>query len=414
MNIVICDDVGRRAEQWRNQIRAVGAPTSSFAIKVLEASEFSKAIQTLLRRQLAARSSKEVQTACVFDDADLLVVDFDLLRFAASGTDTGESVAYFARCYSDCGYIIEVNQFGTNWFDLTLSGRLESYADLNLGSDQLANPGLWSRSVGGFRPWSWPVIPDAVRRLRKRSSDAWVHRASAILAHLGLTEDRVGILPRSVREFLTPRANPEETTFEEFVRESRYGLRQADRPRNEKQIGRIAAARVAKWLEEAVLAGQEVLVDAPHLVARLPSLLKSPLSLKSLNATAQLDDSPAKLGISESAIASARFNKAGWLSRPAWRWFEVARNEEIDENKSPWSKVEVPFGFCEDVSMFLPTEACREFVAEVDSAFNRRFVANFRVEAGRRMAARYRSKPGRVNPRDPIRVKYEPADRLAV
>src|SRR5207253_3989616 len=134
------------------------------------------------------------------------------------GSDTGESVAYLARCYSNCGYIIELNQFGTNWFDLTLSGSLDSYADLNIGSDQLANPGLWSDQFAGFRPWSWPIIPRAVNELKKRTAEAVRCRSDVILEALGLTQDRVGILPRSIREFLAPRSNPEVTTFEEFVR----------------------------------------------------------------------------------------------------------------------------------------------------------------------------------------------------
>ena len=414
MKIVICDDDRKRAEQWERLIRQVGKPTAKYDIGLIESDQFTDVIQLLRRRQLEARRSREVDEKCIFDEADILVVDFDLLRFDASGTDTGESVAYLARTYSDCGFIIELNQFGTNWFDLTLSGRLESFADLNLGSDQLSNPGLWSPEFQGFRPWSWPIVPDAAMRLKRCAVEANKHRSDKVLDYLGLTEELAGVLPRSVREFLAPGKSPEETTFEEFATKSRYALRPADKPRNETQLGRIAAARISKWLENVLLAGQEVLVDAPHLVSRLPSLLNRPPTADSLNATARIARSASGTGLRQAAIAPARFEKQDWLSRPAWRWFEITRNEEIAENKSPWTAADVPFGFCEDISRFLPTPACREFVAEVDSVFRRRFITNLRVADGRRIASKYRSRPGRVNPRDPAKVKYEPADRLAV
>ena len=47
----------------------------------------------------------------------------------------------------------------------------------------------------------------------------------------------------------------------------------SDEPWDQGGIERVAAARLGKWLERLVLPGQNVLVDAPHLVSRFPSLV---------------------------------------------------------------------------------------------------------------------------------------------
>ena len=48
------------------------------------------------------------------------------------GAPTGERVAYIARCFSACGFIIALNQYnnqGQPIFDLTLPGHVNSFAD---------------------------------------------------------------------------------------------------------------------------------------------------------------------------------------------------------------------------------------------------------------------------------------------
>jgi hypothetical protein len=61
-------------------------------------------------------------------------------------------------------------------------------------------------------------------------------------------------------------------SFRDFVTLSGNGLKGKDQA-DDAAVARIAAARLSKWLEDIVLPAQEILVDAPHLVSRLPELL---------------------------------------------------------------------------------------------------------------------------------------------
>jgi hypothetical protein len=185
----------------------------------------------------------------------------------------------------------------------------------------------------------------------------------------------MAIVSRSTREFIHGKKGPEKTTFRQFVTESNNGLRLKDRALNEESIARIAAARIAKWLERLVLPSQDILVDTPHLVSRYPSLLKQRKTLTTWNKTAMFAP-VAKLGIDHRMIAPFAFQREEWLSRPAWWWPDLSKWDKAVEVSHPWEAVDRPdYVFCEDVSSFRPRRAAREFVADVPSAFVRRFVA---------------------------------------
>ena len=202
----------------------------------------------------------------------MFVIEYNLLDApAGKGLVTGERVSYLARCFSECAFIIGVNQFGENPFDLTLRGHLESYADLNVGSVQLDNVGLWSDEKKGFRPWYWPVVPCSAESSRQRVRDVREHIDEPISKALGL-ESIMRAIPRSALGFLGKA--PKNCTFRDFVLKSGNGIKGKYRNIGENAIANIAAARISKWLERLVLPGQDILVDAPHLVYRYPSLLQ--------------------------------------------------------------------------------------------------------------------------------------------
>ena len=166
-----------------------------------------------------------------------------------------------------------LNQFGENSFDLTLRGHPESFADLNLGSTQLHNPGLWGAKTTGYHPWTWPNLsaePDRMLALV-----AWVSGRldEPIVEALQLLDDSgAPAVSREALRFLGP-SDPSAVTFHDFVVDSGNGLDRNDGLWEPEAASRIAAARLAKWLERLVLAGQDFLVDAPHLISRFPSLL---------------------------------------------------------------------------------------------------------------------------------------------
>jgi len=402
--ILIYDDYSGTVARWKDELDSIEDVKKHFDVLGVGRNTFEEIVSGLERRRRDARKNPAWGSTNDLDSAGILILDYDLLDPKKGTYLTGESVAYLARCYSRCGLIIGLNQFGENPFDLTLRGHPESYADLNLGGRQIANPGLWGDRWIRFRPWSWPLLPQAHEAYKRRVKQLMGHLDEPVLSFLGFPEEIAKILPRSAAEFVAGTKRPEQTTFRDFVMASKSmnGLRRKDKPLDEESIARIAAARVAKWLERLVLPGQDILVDAPHLVARYPSVLRGERkTLESWNATASLENA-SKLGMDYRKIETFRFKKADWLSRPAWFWHGVSNFPKIAEVMNPWSVDRPDFAFCEDISRFLPRDAAREFVADVSSSFVRRFLVNPNSKDGRAFAGALKA------------VDYRPMVRLSL
>ena len=376
--ILIYDDEPARVAEWQRRLEAIPDVKAGFEIRGVGDKEFLAAFEELKTRRRRARSrppGAATATKSVFDTAAILVVDYDLLQVEHAGYLTGEAVAYLARCYSRCGLIVGLNQFGENSFDLTLRGSPQSYADINLGSKQLHNPGLWSDSWNGFRPWSWPMLISAYKALEARVKDIESDLEGTLVEHLGLSDGVVRTLPRNAREFLTKHESIERMTFRNFALASGQGFRSRDMPLDGEQIARVAAARVSQWVESYLLPAQDILVDAPHLVYRYPSLLAGdPTSLEAWNRTAAL--APERdVGVRLDILQEFAFPRL-WSSRPVWRWSEISTRDSILEVNEPWSIRRPSWVFCEDLSKFVPLEAAREFVADFESPYARRYVSN--------------------------------------
>jgi hypothetical protein len=375
--ILVLDDENTLGSHHIGQLNKLPGFQKKFAAKAVTPQDFKTILDTLENRRAQARKAEPTafKDSCLLDDAAILIVDYDLLSLKSTGVMTGENVAYLARCFSRCGFILGINQFGVNPFDLTLKGHPESFADLNIGSEQLDNPGLWAEPWKGFRPWAWPLIPQALDSFERRVVELRKCMDQHILACLGIPDVVAKLLPRSATEFITKGSTPAETTFQDFVLHSGNGLLgRLDRTSEECNV-RIAAARIAKWLERFVLTGQDILVDAPHLAVRYPSLLKgSKSNTSSFDRTASFDK-PAELGIHHEKISSALFPKPNWLSRPAWFWPTLSSLSTIDEVRDPWKTKQPELAFCEDISRFKPKAKCHEFVADIPSPFARRHVA---------------------------------------
>jgi len=375
--ILICDDEERHMRKWQDDLERVPSINKKFRVDHVESPEqFRNQLRILERRREAARDGRPPikEDDSIFDDAAILIVDYDLLRIKADNLITGESVAYMARCYSRCKVIVALNQFGDNTFDLTLKGHPDSYADLNVGGRQISSRGLWEDSAGEFRPWAWPWLPDAINAFEERVQELKGNLNESILDFLGFPPEVIKTLPRTALGFIAADGEqPEEATFKNFLRTSGNGLRGKDVVwREEGTEERIVAARIAKWLERLVLPGQDILVDAPHLAARFPSLLKKASRLEDWNKTASRGGVK-KLGIKHEMIESYRF-KDNWLSRPAWFWRRLESLQDIHEVARPWEIKSKDFVFCEDTSEFAPLEESKEFVADLPSPFVRRHV----------------------------------------
>lgn len=374
--ILICDDSPNIGEKYKRRLDKLRVVKQSFKeVKLLDNIKFRDEFAKLVKRQKSERNRRtEWSDESEFDKAAIVVLDYDLLNWSESNYYvTGELIAYLVRCFSDCALILGLNRYGTNIFDLTLMGHPDSYADLNIGNEQLDNLGLWEDQRGGFRPWYWPNILGWLKDFEIRNREIADDPNAKLFDSLGL-DDSYNLLSKNALSYIG--SDPKKLTFRSFVLESGNGLKRLDRRPTDKMIGRIAAARVSKWLERFVLPGQDVLVDAPHLVARFPSLLISDgFSRKTLDATTKLDGSP--LGINENSIREFEMKPRNWLSRRAWFWPKVVESGKIDEVSEPWFKKQLKYVFCEDSSTFLPRSSAKEFLADVDSPYVTRFVANF-------------------------------------
>jgi hypothetical protein len=380
--ILICDDSPEVGRDIKNKLECLDTVEELFEKPNLASKqELELAIKALETRLILARDEKiydfpTEDAAKIIDDSAVLVIDYAL--YDLDSPMTGERIAYLARCYSKCGIIIALNQYppyNEEFFDLTLRGHLESYADLNIPSNSLSNPGLWSEPWSGFRPWSWPLIPQAIDRLERRVTELRGHLDKKSLEFLGFEGVKELTLPRTIVEFLS-RDKPKETTFREFVDSegSGNGLRgRKEQPINDEAIARIAAARIGCWLEYDILPGQDILIDTPHMISRFPSMLgNKDYSIETLDSIASFYE-PDILGLLP-IIEPFRFMRKDWLSRPAWFWSEIRDNEDIEEVKNPWTIRRLEQAFCEDISRFKPKDNTREFVADMNSPYARRFV----------------------------------------
>ena len=301
--ILIYDDDKRLRSRLERRLRSARILDSSFEIDSLDDEAFLTSMEVLAERRRAFRKTGTwtSETRAPLDDAAILIIDYDL--FDTDDYLTAETVAYYARCFSTCGLFVGVNQYGHNTFDLTLKGHPESFADLNVGQEQLNNPNLWGGTATGFHPSYWPVLPSYLDDFEKKVKD----------------------INASLRE--------------------------------------------------------DILIDAPHLVSRYPSLLSGDVEdIQTWDRIAR-PVSHDELGLSE-VIKQFRLAKGYWLSRPVWFWDKLRECEEIVEVEEPWKIKRPAWVFCEDASEF-NSKGYREFVADVESPFARRFVGDFKRVAYR-------------------------------
>lgn len=392
ISVKLVDEDAGAARRWKRALddMVLGKTKGNKRLKVETCdvlTELKPCVDTLMARRERARktgtATSAADTLLSIDETDVFIIDYDLIGSGASIQYTGEDLAYWVRCYSACKIIVAINQYSKdNFFELDLTGHPESYADVNISAEQLHHVGLWhSPWPSGFRPWYWPVLTDLVAKFDARVAFVRDHLDESVLESLGFDRDIVRILPRAVEAFLGgKKGEAEKVTFRQFVTKSGNGLKPKDEvgrdQEGDERICRIAAARVSRWLEDIVLSGQEILVDAPHLVARHPGFMqgKTAPSPQALNKTAQIpsgDRADEKLGIKANLLKDFML-KPIWASRPVWFWPKiVARGERFDP--SPRSASDVVF--CEDTSSFERRQDTRQFVANVESSYVRRYAA---------------------------------------
>lgn len=367
-----------------SEVEKVGLSKDEFDVDIISEEKFLSAMDGLNQRRENYRQSGiwDKSEPNIFDDISILLVDFDLFELRASHYYKADIIAYLVRAFSNCGVIARINRFGHNPFDLTLRGDLSSFADLDLGVGQLSNSTLWGPSASqGFSPWYWPNLVQFAKDFEKRVADVEESIKSGVTIKdtLGFSDETWQRLPRAIAQFFGNGAI--DLTFKQFLVDSQSALEFKDGKYLELDVNwaifsRLAAARVSKWLEYAVLKEQDILIDAPHLVSRFPSLLKDNQDINAWNGLCVRGVSEIP-GLEMTVLEPFRLEKPYWISRPVWFWQGVVDCHDIAEVREPWNIDSPEWVFCEDASAFYKEEECHEFKAETISPFAGRFIKDF-------------------------------------
>ena len=408
MRVLVYDDSPEIAERLANRVRTVCVGANVTAVK---RDAFQEAIGLLKRRRAAWRAG-EIDAAPIestdADEADVIIIDYDLLLYPNEGDTTGSRLAYLLRCFSKCGLIVVLNEYGTNIFDLSLRSPSAGFADLHLGDIQIDNPGLWTRSFEGYRPWHWPSLPEARLDFEECVKDVQENLEEPILEFLGLKRfiDR---LPKGARDFFHGSGNMEAVRFSDFAKRARGGVESKDKLPPE-YMARVTAARLLALLNSLILPEQSILVDAPHLALRFPSLVREDhRDIRGWNrlcdpVSDQVDD------LLTDVVKEHRFEKRHWLWRPVWYWPDISRDERIVEVKDPWAVDDIDWVFCENVSRFVPAEIADDFRADVSPPFNKRFVLKRESPEAMTLVGEI----GSGGAQDPLAVEYVPQAAFSI
>ena len=273
---------------------------------------------------------------------------------------TGEDLAALARRYSRAGPIVSVNRFGEQSFDLRLRRGMDTWAEISVAHEDLRNPRLWiAAGPDSYRPWGWPSLQQLPELFERRVRHALKHLDTPVAEVFAISKTQVELMPRTVSEALG--GDPTSLTFKDVALAQAFPSSNVPQP-SRPQMARVAAAEVGKWLANSVLPGEEILIDAPHLVVQYPSLLQGARDRDSLNELAAVGADAAPR-FDTSKIRSARFRPRFWLDRPAWWTESILENRTLTENLTPWNMRPLKYGFGEDTSKFHPLDKLRAFQA---------------------------------------------------
>jgi len=401
-SVLVYDDHGEIASALANRVRRA-YPNAS--VTAASGESFQELLELINHRRSTWREDgdlTETSKLASIDKIDVVVVDYDLLGYSPGGDTTGSRLAYLLRCFSTCGFIVVLNEYGVNAFDYSLGGPWSDFADLHIGDIQIGNAGLWSPDFKGYRPWHWPIVPSARSNFEKCVKDVQANFDEPVFGFLGL-ESYIDWLPRHAHDFFYGSGSLESVRFSTFVEKARGGIEPKDSIPPE-HAARVAAARLIAFLNLIVLPEQSIIVDAPHLVSRFPSLIgDAGHDLQSWNrlcdpVSSVVDD------LLPGYLEQHRFQHQHWLWKPGWYWPEINKDTRISEVTDPWSATDLEWVFCENVSRFLPTRFGHAFRADVSPPFTRRYVVTTRSSG----LEHYLEEVGSGGAQDPLVVDYIP------
>ena len=412
MNILVCDDIEERGNETLEQIRAAKIPrvTSRLAC----GDELGDAIKSIFKRAESVLDGKTGNAGpgsedTIFDspDLDIVILDNNLAYLNISGArHTAESIAGYIRAFTRIPYIVSLNKNPHVDFDLRyLVGDYETRADLALNTEHLSNRELWTgqskTSADRFLPWYWPVLNEVPTKRRRQIDFVKKHFDDPVLTALSFPEEQIEYLSRHAKGALSPDIDDSSmkiVTFKQFfetsyrslpIRQEREKITElfdsqtrAVRSSARNVVAHVVAAEIDKWIRRDLLGPQDVLVDIPHLLMRMPFLLgKEADKLKQWNTAVLSKQRP--FGFSEKIykehLSRAKFRSDNWVKSPCFWWQILKADEKLNDlffrSEVEWKEAI----FCEDTSRFgsisdEEIDSPKEFSAEFEGAWNRRHV----------------------------------------
>ena len=425
LKVLVCDDFSERGNKTVEEIGKIRDRLAEANIRIqcrtLFEKELSKELENLFERVAkhlppddAGQSSNVDLSDHAGFDCDIVIIDNNLAALDIKGARlTAEAVAGFVRAFTTAPYVVSLNKNPEIDFDLRyLVGDYQTHADLAINARHLSIPALWTGNPrdteDGFLPWYWPVLSNISRKRREQIEFLETRLESSIVEALDFPRRAVHYLSRHAIGALTPVVNAEDTDAQDriplstikfidfFVHSCRSLPAYSDRKilatpaargdeHSCKVVARVVAAEIDKWFRRDALGPQEVLVDVPHLLMRMPFLLGDKVGdvdrwndlLTIMEPSCGLDQD-----VYHEHVASAKFSQDLWVKSPCFWWSELKENEALNDlffrTSTNWPDVV----FCEDVSQFKPftprndDSMPMEFAAEFEGAWSRRHVSS--------------------------------------
>lgn len=417
MKVLVCADLDSESSEFSDAIERADPPDVD--VDRLFGDDLTEEIARLIDgadRILSADARPRDVPGTRFDDVDLVVLDNNLAHLGIKGARlTAEAVAGYIRAFSGAPYVVSINKNPDVDFDLRyLVGDYASRADLALNVPHLSNAGLWTRKLvdaaKGFLPWYWPKLLNVADQRRRQIEFVSEALDRSVCETLDIPIEAFSSLSRHSRSLLSQAEETDESsdpdhslgfraTYRQvFLASPRSLPNQSERrhlltkfTRDERGIreivARVVAAEIDFWFRRDVLAPQELLVDVPHLLMRMPFLLGQRASeLPHWNSTVDACAGEPPFGtdpeIFTKHLEQQRFRPDLWTTTPCFWWAALKGDDELNAHFSREDLNWADAVFCEDQSAFL----CRhdssrendpaEFVAEFEGPWSRRYVAN--------------------------------------
>ena len=392
LSVLVCDYVSRRGLEAVRAIQRVGG--GAIEVDVRFGNDLEKEIGEFFDKTVNPIMADGEGERTLFDGYDIVFVDSNLSEVQLGGFRlTAAAVVGYIRAFSRAKYVVTINRFPLRDFDLSdLSPNAGTPADLAINTKHLSSRWLWFRereSGSDFCPWYWPALAEAPGRRVRQVNDLKDLNLRVVEFFSFPKEAILGLTNQACAQLDPTARNVGMVTFLDFYRKACTSLVPGEKDQlakigNTEPIRRIVAAELEAWLYKHILAPQAILVDAPHLVSRVPVLLgRKATAIEGWNETTKGKTSP--YGVSGTYYAKFlrewHFALSHWLPVPAFWWGPIRGDRQLDAKLMAMDGDGAhDFRFCEDVSLFLDreVEAVRGFSADFRSTFNRRYVKRLR------------------------------------